>query len=81
LSSFIRIISNPFLLGATIEYHLDSYHNSIADKVKDDIYVDNVITGIDGDEEVFELYRESKRMFKEASMNLRGWTSNSAKLN
>ncbi|XP_053390171.1 uncharacterized protein LOC123560839 [Mercenaria mercenaria] len=50
------VISSPFLLGATIESHLESYNNSIANKIKDDIYVDNVITGTDTWQEALDLY-------------------------
>ena len=39
------VISSPFLLGATIESHLDSCENELANKLKRDIYVDNLITG------------------------------------
>ena len=39
------VISSPFLLGVTIESHLESYESDIALKIKDDIYVDNLITG------------------------------------
>ncbi|XP_053380514.1 uncharacterized protein LOC128548907 [Mercenaria mercenaria] len=74
------VISSPFLLGATIESHLESYNNSIANKIKDDIYVDNVITGTDTWQEALDLYSVSKRIFSEASMNLREWASNSSDL-
>lgn len=32
-----RVISSPFLLGATIESHLDSYHTELTEKLKNDI--------------------------------------------
>ncbi|XP_060601699.1 uncharacterized protein LOC132754961 [Ruditapes philippinarum] len=43
------IIASPFLLGATIRCHLELYNNDIAEKVKNNIYVDNLITGTDTD--------------------------------
>ncbi|CAC5404955.1 unnamed protein product [Mytilus coruscus] len=39
------IISSPFLLAVTVESHLDTYQSPIARKIKDIIYVDNLISG------------------------------------
>ena len=75
------VISSPFLLGATIESHLENYDSEIAMKLKDDIYVDNLITGTSTPADAIHLYREAKTIFKEASMNLREWTSNNAQVN
>ena len=75
------VISSPFLLGATIEYHLDSYGNDLSTKLKDDIYVDNVITGTNNLDEAILLYRGAKTMFNDASMNLLEWISNDQQLN
>lgn len=75
------VISSPFLLGATVETHLDSYGTELTEKLKGDIYVDNIITGADNDEDAIGLYQSAKDMFNSASMNLREWLSNSAKVN
>ena len=75
------VISSPFLLGATIEYHLDSYGNDLSKKLKDDIYVDNIITGTNSLDEAILLYRGAKSMFNDASMNLRERISNDRQLN
>ena len=75
------VISSPFLLGATVERHLDTYNTDLAHKLKNDIYVDNIITGTDNEGEAIQLYKEAKRMFKDASMNLREWLSNSDVVN
>ena len=40
------IISNPFLLSATVKHRLDEKNTTTARKVKDNIYVDNLITEI-----------------------------------
>ncbi|XP_053388494.1 uncharacterized protein LOC128551621 [Mercenaria mercenaria] len=65
------IISGPFLLSATNEYHLDCYESTLATQLKQDIYMDNVVTGIDSIEEGRKLNETSKQMFNEANMNLR----------
>ncbi|MCG8078471.1 MAG: hypothetical protein JAY75_19800, partial [Candidatus Thiodiazotropha taylori] len=75
------LISSPFLLGATIESHLDSYENEIATKLKTDIYVDNLITGTNDVEQAIHLYRSAKSIFKDASMNLREWISSNSEVN
>ncbi len=75
------IISSPFLLGATVQTHMDAYNTAFADQVKSDIYVDNLITGTNTDSEAIDFYKEVKPMFKSASMNLREWISNSDTVN
>ena len=70
------IISSPFLLSATLDFHLKKHNSPIADKIREDIYVDNVITGTESTEEAGKFYKEAKQIFAEASMNLRDWTSN-----
>ena len=75
------VISSPFLLGATTDSHLEQYENEFATKLKDDIYVDNLITGTNSDKEAVKSYRGSKTIFKEASMDLRKWSSNSHQVN
>ncbi|VDI10963.1 Hypothetical predicted protein [Mytilus galloprovincialis] len=72
------VISSPFLLAATIDLHLLKYNTPVATKIQDNIYVDNLLTGVNTDDELKELYTESKSIFQEASMNLRNWCSNSA---
>ena len=75
------LISSPFLLGATIESHLESYDSELALKLKNDIYVDNLITGANSIESAIQVYRESKSIFREASMNQREWISNNSEVN
>ncbi|XP_052778713.1 uncharacterized protein LOC128216176 [Mya arenaria] len=74
------IISSPFILGATMDYHLETCDSEIAQQLRDGIYMDNVITGVDSVSEASDLYKESKQIFSEASMNLREWASNDASL-
>ena len=75
------VIASPFLLGATVEHHLEQSNTAAAATLKDDIYVDNVITGTESVSEAFQLYQCSKSVFQKASMNLREWLSNSDTIN
>ncbi|XP_060597241.1 uncharacterized protein LOC132751136 [Ruditapes philippinarum] len=71
------VISSPFLLGATVDFHLKCYENPVAENLRNNIYVDNVITGAENTSEAIQLYTNSKAMFADASMNLREWITNS----
>ena len=75
------IISSPFLRSGTISHHLELDASDTAIQVKDDIYVDNLITGAYNEKDALELYQNCKKIFGEASMNLRDWLSNSKELN
>ena len=77
----IGVVSSPCLLGATVQKHLSSYHTELANKLKDDIYVDNVVSGTDVVGDAMLFYNGPKAMFSEASMNLREWVSNSDEVN
>ena len=71
------IISSPFLLEATIMYHLKQAGTLTAERLQRDIYVDNLVTGVRNLQEAKDLYTESKTLFSSVSMNLREWGSNS----
>ena len=74
------VVSSPFLLGATITYHLQKISSSLAKQVQQNIYVDNLITGTQTLAEAKSLYGEAKEIFATVSMNLREWASNSEEL-
>ena len=46
-------------------------------KFRENIYVDNVITGTSSVQDAINLYNVGKKLFKTAAMNLRDWMSNS----
>ncbi len=75
------VISSPFLLGVTVEHHLEQCNTATALRLKDNIYVDNLITGTDSEHEAIQLYQCSKTIFQDASLNLREWLSNSNTVN
>ncbi|XP_070571138.1 uncharacterized protein [Ptychodera flava] len=71
------VISSPFLLAAKVDHHLKKDGSQTAQKFRDNIYVDNVITGTDAPQFAYNFYTEAKKIFSNASMNFREWTSNS----
>ena len=75
------IISSPFLPGVTIKHHLEKENSATANNIKNDFYVDNLITGVDNKKDAVRLYRDAKRLFEDISMNLREWLTNSPKVN
>lgn len=74
------IISSPFILNATIRYHLNKSDKTEIKDLARDIYVDNAITGTNTIEEAINLYKHTKTTFQEISMNMRDWSSNAKEL-
>ena len=81
------VISSPFLLAATINHHLEKFEHEvnskiaptdIAKQIKDNMYVDNVITGANDVNDAIQFYKVSQDIFNAMSMNLREWASNSS---
>ena len=71
------VISSPFLLQATIRHHLDNTEDPSAQVIADNIYVDNLILGLDSEQDAISMYHSATSIFTKASMNLREWSSNS----
>uniref|UniRef100_A0A0M3HVD7 Integrase catalytic domain-containing protein n=1 Tax=Ascaris lumbricoides TaxID=6252 RepID=A0A0M3HVD7_ASCLU len=78
---FFGAVSSPFLLAATIKHHLQSANSLWASRIADNIYVDNVLLAANSELEAITAYREAKKMFADACMNLRDFRSNSTKVN
>ena len=67
-------------LGSVIQHHLSKYtasHPDTVAKIEDSLYADDFSGGERNDEKAIQLYREGRKMFREAGMNLRKWKSNS----
>ena len=71
------VIASPFLLNAVVKTHIEKSSSPITSKLKDKWYVDNLITESSNEKEALEIYKHAKKIFHDASMNLRHWTSNS----
>ena len=84
---FTRVVfgvsSSPFLLNATVRYHLEQFldsHEAAVRRLLQSTYVDDIISGADSDEEAFELYTQAKSIFRQGGFNLRKFLSNSRTL-
>ncbi|GFT71620.1 integrase catalytic domain-containing protein [Trichonephila clavipes] len=68
----------PFLLGATLNHHLDNAHGNFDNAAKilrKSFYVDNCVTSFETEEQLQKFIVESK-ILSSAHFNLRGWQSN-----
>ena len=72
---------SPFLLEATIRYHLNTKEDdNIAKDLQQSMYMENVVTGTSTEDLAVKYYTTSRKYLSEAGMNLRQWTSNSLEL-
>ncbi|VDL64515.1 unnamed protein product [Nippostrongylus brasiliensis] len=84
---FTRVIfglnTSPFLLSATINFHLDQLGpaNEMASEIKQNLYVDNLIYGARTPEEAQNKYIMCKEIFEGLNMNLREFMSNCDEFN
>ena len=60
------VVSSSIHLGATLKNHLSSHNLELANKLKNDIYVDNVVSGTDIVEEALTFYNGAKSIFSDA---------------
>lgn len=84
---FTRVVfgvsASPFLLNATISHHMERYRSTdpgFVDKFHHSIYVDDLTTGSDDVEGVYEFYMKAKLRLAEAGFNLRKFVTNSLEL-
>lgn len=70
----------PFLLNATIRYHLMNCSGDIAEKMSKSFYVDDLISGSSSIDECIAEIKTSSTIMKAACMNLTKWTTSSQQL-
>ena len=75
---FARVVfgvtASPFLLNATIHFHLESKRENnepLVLKLQKSFYVDDLVCGSATEEEAYALYLSSKRLLHEGGFNLR----------
>ena len=72
--------SSPFMLNATLQYHLKSYTSVVSQDMQNNLYVDNIITSCPTEQEAVQYYKEARSIMSQANFNLRSWSSNSTML-
>ena len=77
------VSSSPFLLNATINHHMETYHSvdpHFVDKFLASIYVDDLVTGSTDVNSAFEFYKKSRQRLAVAGLRLRKFITNSEEL-
>ena len=83
---FTRVIfgvsSSPFLLNATINYHMETYQADpdFVDKFLSSIYVDDLVSGSNDLESTYKFYKKSKLRLAIVGFRLRKFITNSEEL-
>ena len=72
--------SSPFMLNATLDLHLKKFPSSVAKDMSSNLYVDNLISGCDSEQQLMDYYTQSRCIMNQAKFNLRSWSSNSQRL-
>ncbi|GFX56929.1 integrase catalytic domain-containing protein [Trichonephila clavipes] len=75
--AFLQI--GPFLLGATIEFHLKNapdHYKETAHTLLESFYVDNLVCSVNSKEKLDKLIVESQEILEEGKFELRGWEHN-----
>lgn len=66
-----NIICSPFLLEATLRYHLNKEESYIATMICDNICVNNVSVGASLVQEACKIYEQAKLIIEMVSMNFK----------
>ena len=74
--------SSPFLLNATIKFHLNKFCDSkVVTELKQNLYVDDWLTGADFQDEVAGMVTEAVTIMGKGGFPLAKWGSNSSVVN
>ena len=73
---------SQFILNATIDHHLEKYggQRGITEKIKRNIYVDNLLVTASTKAELQDFHGSSKKILGDAGLNLREWATNDPEL-
>ena len=71
------VASSPFILK---QHHLKQHTSTVLQDMLANLYVDNVISSCETEQQAVKYYRESRTIMSSANFNLRSWSSNSAEL-
>ena len=71
---------SPFMLNAVLKFHLSKFDTPVSKDMQQNLYVDNILSGGDTEDEVVKYYKESRDIMSKAKFNLRAWATNSHQL-
>ncbi|CAK5045140.1 unnamed protein product [Meloidogyne enterolobii] len=75
------IICSPAHLALVIQIHLKKYNTDLAREIERNIYVDNIIIGVEDEKEILNICQQTKLIFEKANMPIREFISNSEQIN
>ncbi|XP_077869613.1 uncharacterized protein LOC144361512 [Saccoglossus kowalevskii] len=68
---------SPFILNAVLKTHLEANNTTpTSADLKDNIYVDNVVSGTENVTEAEKYYHDANALMRSSGFNLRSWSSN-----
>ena len=73
-------MSSPFILNAVVKSHLERHPSPVTKDLLENIYVDNVVSGTEIDQEAINYYQEAIQVLDSAGFKLRSWSTNSRRL-
>lgn len=65
--------NSPFILNATLDKHLSQYDEPVAENIKENIYVDDFVTGTQQEDEAVQYYNRARALMTPVGFNLRLW--------
>ena len=68
--------SSPFILNATLTFHLTQKASPVSQDLLYNLYVDSVLSGCATEQAAVEYFSESRSVLSSAGFNLRSWSSN-----
>ena len=68
--------SSPFMLSATLKFHLTQNASAISRDLLHNLYVDNLVSGCESEGTAIQYFTESRSVLSSAGFNLRSWSSN-----
>ena len=71
-------VSSPFMLFATLHYHLQQHSTPLSCNIQANLYVDvdNIVSGCETEQQAIQYLEEARSLMSSAGLNLRAWTSN-----
>ena len=65
------VVSSPFILFATLHYHLQLYDTPLSNTIQSNLYVDNIVTGCKTESQAIQYFQDARAMMSSAGFNLR----------